>query len=113
MEDTDADVRDWATFGLGVLGDHDSQETRDALFHRLNDEDVATREEALVGLAKRHDTRILPQLIHELQQPSISYRVAEAAYTILGFDKDQEEWSGQEYARLLRQRFSGMAPQRS
>ena len=80
---------------------------------RLHDEDVDTREEALVGLAKRHDTRILPQLIHELEHPTISYRVVEAAYTILGFNKDQEEWSGQDYARLLRERFSGMAPQRS
>ena len=38
-----------------------------------------TREEALVGLAKRHDTRILPQLIQELEQPGINYRVVEAA----------------------------------
>jgi len=113
MDDADADVRDWSTFGLGVLGDQDSPEIREALCQRLHDEDVDTREEALVGLAKRHDTRILPQLIHELEQPSISYRVVEAAYTILGFDEDQKEWSGQDYARLLRERFSGIAPQRS
>jgi len=113
MEDADADVRDWATFGLGVLGDQDSPEIRQALSRRVNDEDVDTREEALVGLAKRHDTRILPQLIHELEQPSISYRVVEAAHTILGFDSDQEELSGQDYARTLRERFSGVAPQGS
>lgn len=110
MGDADADVRDWATFGLGVLGDQDSPEIRQALSRRVNDEDVDTREEALVGLAKRHDTRILPQLIHELEQPSMSCRVVEAAHTILGFDRDQEEWSGQDYARSLRERFSGMAP---
>jgi len=111
MEDTDADVRDWATFGLGVLGDQDSQETRDALFHRLNDEDVDTREEALVGLAKRHDTRILPDLISALEQSTISNRVVEAAYTLLGLDNDQEDWSGQDYVNALRRRFSGIAPQ--
>lgn len=74
MDDADADVRDWSTFGLGVLGDQDATEIREALCQRLHDEDVDAREEALVGLAKRHDMRILPQLIHELEQPSISSR---------------------------------------
>ncbi len=93
MEDADADIRDWATFGLGVLGDQDSSEIREALSRRLNDEDVDAREEALVGLAKRHDTHILSHLINELEQTTITDRIVEAAYTLLGFDKDQEEWS--------------------
>jgi HEAT repeat protein len=113
MEDADADVRDWATFGLGVLGDQDSPEIREALSRRLNDEDVDAREEALVGLAKRHDTHVLGRLINELEQTTITDRVVEAAYTLLGFDKDQEEWSRQDYARALRERFSGVAPQES
>ena len=112
MEDADSDVRDWATFGLGVLGDQDSSEIREALSRRLNDEDVDAREEALVGLAKRHDTRILAHLISELEQTTNTDRVVEAAYTLLGFDKDREEWSRQDYARALRERFSGVAPQR-
>ena len=87
MEDADADVRDWATFGLGVLGDQDTPEIREALFHRLNDQDLNAREEALVGLAKRHDTRILPDLISALEQSSIGDRVVEAAYTILELDQ--------------------------
>jgi HEAT repeat protein len=113
MRDADADVRDWATFGVGVLGDQDSPEIREALSRRLNDDDVNAREEALVGLAKRHDTRVLPYLINELEQSSVSCRVAEAADTLLGLDKNQDEWSGQEYVLALRERFSGMAPQRS
>ena len=30
-QDTDEDVRDWATFGLGVLGNTDSDEIREVL----------------------------------------------------------------------------------
>jgi len=111
MEDADGGVRDWATFGLGVLGDQDSPEIRQALYRRMNDEDVDAREEAFVGLAKRRDTRILPQLIHELEQPSITDRIVEAAYTLLGLDQDQEEWSRQDYVNALRERFSELTPQ--
>ena len=112
VRDVDADVRDWATFGLGVLSDHDSPEIRGALSSRLTDDDSDAREEALVGLAKRHDTRILPHLIDALEQPNISYRVVEAAYALLGFDQDQEEWSGRDYVRALQEQFSHTAPQR-
>jgi hypothetical protein len=112
MRDVDADVRDWATFGLGVLGDQDSPEIREALSGRLADDDVDAREEALVGLSKRHDLRIVPHLLDALGQSDISSRVVEAAHTLLGFDKDQEEWSGQDYARALQEKFSGTSPQR-
>ncbi len=112
MRDVDADVRDWATFGLGILGDQDSPEIREALSSRLTDDDLDTREEALVGLAKRHDPRIVPNLIGALAQSDISYRVVEASHTLLGFHKDQEEWSGQDCARALQEKFSGMSPQR-
>jgi HEAT repeat protein len=37
MEDADENVRDWATFGLGVHGDKDSAEVRDSLYRRLSD----------------------------------------------------------------------------
>lgn len=58
--DADDNVRDWAVFGLGNLGDADSTEIRDALFARLNDSNEEVRDEAMVGLAKRKDTRVLP-----------------------------------------------------
>ena len=104
-EDSDEEVRDWATFGLGVQGDYDSPELRDALSRRLMDANRNVREEAMAGLAKRLDTRVLPSLLDALTQPGISDRVVEAAYTLLGLDHDRKEWSGRDYVSALRQRF--------
>src|SRR5687768_15369499 len=69
--DEDEDVRDWATFGLGSMIDTDTQELRDALAKRLADEDEDTRAEALVGLARRKDERVLDKLIEQLSAESI------------------------------------------
>jgi HEAT repeat protein len=79
MADKDTEVRDWATFGLGVLGDLDSPKIREALFKNLSDEDEDVREEAMVGLAKRKDPRSLPDLMSALQDKERSPRAVEAA----------------------------------
>jgi hypothetical protein len=57
--DDDATIRDWATFALGALAEHDSPELRDALVARLGDADPDARIEAVHGLAVRADTRAL------------------------------------------------------
>jgi HEAT repeat protein len=102
----DDDFRDWATFGLGVQGDMDSVEIREALVRRLNDPDEDVREEAMVGLAKRKDERAVPALLPALEQPDISDRVSEAAYLMLGMENEREGWRGSDYAAALRERFS-------
>jgi HEAT repeat protein len=105
-QDADEDVRDWATFGLGVLGNTDSDEIREALVRRLTDSDEDVHEEAMVGLGKRKDQRVLATLLIALERPSTPLRVIETACQMLGMDNERKDWKGNDYAAALRQRFS-------
>ena len=64
--DEDPIVRDWATFALGAQTDADTPEIQQALCARLSDSDEITRGEALAGLARRKDERVVEPLIKEL-----------------------------------------------
>lgn len=99
--DSDSDVRDWAVFGLGVLGDSDSPEIREALLRRLEDEDEDVREEAAIGLGKRRDSRLLPVLLTMLDAPELKIRVAEAAAAYLGLETEPPDWSAEDYKAAL------------
>ena len=78
-------VRDWSTFGLGTLIETDTPAIREALYQRFiaedrkDDETAEIYEEALTGLAKRKDARILPQLIQELMSEHVSKVAIDAA----------------------------------
>lgn len=77
--DEELQVRDWATFALGSQIDLDSSEIRNALLSRLDDCDDQTRNEALVGLARRKDLRVIEPLIRELSLRDPSPLAVEAA----------------------------------
>lgn len=90
-EDEDSEVRDWATFGLGDIGTVDSPEVREALFRRLDDEDEDTRFEAICGLARCRDLRVLG-LVREalIEEPENSF-LHEAALRLLGLEDSYYE----------------------
>jgi HEAT repeat protein len=77
--DTEAEVRDWATFGLGTLSTADGPDVRDALLARAEDSNLEARAEALFGLAVRRDPRAVPHLIRALQSPHVGELEVDAA----------------------------------
>jgi HEAT repeat protein len=105
MSDEDEDVRNWAVFGLGVQGNADSPEIREALLRCLDDTKEEAREEAAVGLGKRQDQRVIPKLVEMLDQPVLKVRVAEAASELLGLDEDPPEWEAADYKAALARKF--------
>jgi len=105
MQDQNADIRDWATFGLGVLGSLDSDQIRIGLAERLADTNCDVREEALVGLAKRKDRQAVLPLLTELERPEVSCRIIEAAQEFLGEDQTGVVQSPDVYISELRKRF--------
>jgi hypothetical protein len=65
--DTAAQVRDWATCGLGDTIKTDNEPIRAALWKRVEDKDSDTRNEAIHGLAVRGDVRVKPWIWKELR----------------------------------------------
>jgi len=64
--DRDDDVRDWATFGIGALRDADDDAIRSLLWANAHDPDRDVRGEAVVGLARRGDARVIELLKERL-----------------------------------------------
>lgn len=77
--DRDDDVRNWAMFALACQTDMDSPDVREALAAGLQDPEAEIRGEALVGLARRRDPRVFPELVKEWASHDVSLLSIEAA----------------------------------
>jgi HEAT repeat protein len=78
-KDDEDEVRDWATFGLGSQCDIDTEPVRGALLDRVTDEHFDTRSEALVGLARRGDDRVIASVLAALRAEVVGEMAMEAA----------------------------------
>lgn len=78
-QDRDPHVRNWATFGLGAQIDVDTLAVRAALLARVEDPDADTRAEALSGLVKRGDLRVVGPLRLALLSDEVGRLEVEAA----------------------------------
>jgi len=97
--DSDVSNRDWATFLL-AHADVDGVEVTGTLHRCLEDESQVVQEEAMVGLARRHDLTALPQLHDWLRQGALSRMILEAAAefgdpVLCQSLKNVEEWAAE------------------
>jgi HEAT repeat protein len=77
--DPDDNIRNWATFELGTQLETDTPELREALLRRVSDSHAEIRGEALVGLARRKDPRVLEPVVAALSAPNVLVLAVEAA----------------------------------
>jgi HEAT repeat protein len=84
--DSDRDVRNWATFYLSWLDEVENPEIDNALFERTSESDAEIRGEALIGLAKRQNMRVLEPLKTELAGEFHGAWCIEAAHELKNFE---------------------------
>ncbi|QXC62131.1 HEAT repeat domain-containing protein [Aquihabitans sp. G128] len=77
--DPDAEVRNWATFGLGSRLAADGPEVRAALQARLLDGDDDTHAEALIGLVRRDVPGLVSAIQADLEAEAVGRLAVEAA----------------------------------
>ncbi len=79
-DDKSNHVRNWATFYIGQ-GERNTKDIRNALWKRIDDKHQETKLEAIVGLAKRKDTRVNELIKRELMNDEFGTLLFEAIIT--------------------------------
>ncbi len=110
MEDPDPAVRDWAIFGIGTLGNADSEELRLAFIAHLNDPYFDAKLESAEALAKRQDLRVVRPLIKMLERYGAINSLISAACALLHMEADPPRWFAKEYIEALETAFSKQTP---
>ncbi len=88
MDDSDDNVRDWATFALGTQCKMDTPEIREALRKRLADGYEEARDEAIWGLVQRKDEYAINELLRRLTSEEWKAGDEMAARDLLGQTSD-------------------------
>lgn len=101
--DRDAEVRNWATFGLGQQCDADTPQIREVLTDRLDDKDQDVRYEAICGLARRRDVRMVGFLKTILHDDPHDIFAREAAARLLGMESSGDTSTSELLGALQRQ----------
>lgn len=111
MTDRDADVRNWATFGIGQQSDVDTDQIRAALAAALSDEDADVRYEGIIGLGRRRDSRAVRYLKFLLHEYPDDIFAREATAKLLGLTESGQIATADLLGALQRlQRWSGGRP---
>lgn len=105
MTDIDGDVRDWAVFGLGNLGNADNEEIREAFVAGLHDDHADVQLESILALAKRRDKRVIPMLVARLKRDEPSSALKRAAYQFLPYDKTMADRNAADLAQALQTQY--------
>ena len=105
IEDVDRDVRDWAIFGLGVLGNADNEEIRLGFLRHLDDPFLDAKFEAATALGKRKDARLAKPLVEMLERYGDIYSLLEAAQGLLEMKANPSDWSETDYIAALQRKF--------
>ncbi|MFI6910358.1 HEAT repeat domain-containing protein [Nonomuraea sp. NPDC050394] len=103
--DPEDEVRNWATFALGSQCQADSTAIRGALWARLDDQYTEAREEAIAGLARRRDRRVIPHVERILERGGVGGTMF-TAVACLGdpaLVPYLEDYAGDDVAEALRE----------